>query len=84
LFCFEILENVFENMRRDDDFEILKKGLEFTISVYAAANAEDGFSFMERWIGKDAVIDGIVKSNLKKTRLLKKYPEKVRELLKKL
>jgi len=39
---------------------------------------------MERWIGKDAVIDGIVKSNLKKTRLLKKYPEKVRELLKKL
>ncbi len=84
LFCFEILENVFENMRKDGDFEILKKGLEFTISVYAAANAEEGFSFMERWIGKDPVIDGIIESNLKKKRLSKKYPGKVLELMKRL
>jgi len=81
LFCFEILEDVFKNMERDDDFEILKKGLEFTISVYTAANPEYGFSFIEKWIGKDKVIDEIIKSNLKKNRLLKKHPKKAGELL---
>jgi len=84
LFCFEILEDVFENMERDDDFEILKKGLDFTISVYTAANPECGFSFVEKWIGKDKVIDGIIKSNLKKNRLLKKHPQKAKEILKKM
>ena len=84
LYCFEILENVFENMDRDDDFEILKRGLEFTISVYTAANTEHGFAFLEKWIGKNKVIDSIIKSNLKKNRLLKKHPKKAEELLKKI
>ena len=84
LVCFEILEYVFENMERDEDFEILKKGLEFTISVYTAANPEHGFSFLEKWIGKDKLIDVVIKSNLKKNRLMKKYPKKSRELLKKI
>ncbi len=82
-YCFKILEEIFKNMERDDDFKILKKGLEFTISVYTAANPEEGFSFMEKWIGKDEAIDLIIKSNLKKNRLLKKHPEKTEELLKK-
>jgi hypothetical protein len=69
-------------MKRDDDFEILKKGLEFAISVYTAANPAEGFSFMEKWIGKDEAIDLIIKSNLKKNRLLKKHPKKPEELLK--
>jgi hypothetical protein len=84
LFCFEILENIFENMERDNDFEILNKGLEFTISVYSAANPEDGFPFMEKWIGKDKVIDNIIRSNLKKNKLLKKHPKKAGELLKRI
>jgi hypothetical protein len=84
LFCFEILINVFKNMERDKDFEILKKGLEFTISVYTDAYPEYGFSFLEKWIGKDKFIDDIIKSNLKKKRLFKKHPEKVQELLKRL
>jgi hypothetical protein len=84
LFCCEILENVFENLQKDRDFEILKKGLEFVISVYTAAYPEYGFSFMERWIGRDAVIDGIIGSNLKKNRLSKKHPRKIAELLGKL
>lgn len=82
LYCFEILEEIFKNMERDDDFEILKKGLEFTISVYTDANPGEGFSFMEKWIGKDEAIDLIIKSNLKKSRLLKKYPKKTEILLK--
>jgi hypothetical protein len=84
LFCFGILENVFKNMERDDDFDILKKGLEFTLSVYVAANPEYGFSFIERWIGKDKDIDEIIKSNLKKNRLLKKHPKKTKELLRRI
>lgn len=84
LFCFDILENIFENMERDNDFDILKKGLEFTLSLYTAANPEYGFSFVEKWIGKDKVIDNIIKSNLKNNRLLKKYPNKAEELLKKI
>jgi hypothetical protein len=82
LFCFNILETIFRDMDRNDDFGILKKGLEFTISVYTAANPEQGFSFMEKWIGKDEAIDLIIKSNLKKNRLLKKHPKKTEELLK--
>jgi hypothetical protein len=81
LYCFKILEKVLENMERDDDFEILKKGLEFAVSVYTAANPEEGFSFMEKWIGKDEAIDLIIQSNLKKDRLLRKHPKKTEELL---
>ena len=84
LFCFEILENVFENMEKEDDFDILKKGLEFTISVYAAANPEVGFPFLEKWIGIDKLIDAVIKSNLMKNRLMKNYPEKTEELLKRI
>ena len=84
VFCFEILTNVLENMERDEDFEILKKGLEFVISVYVAANPEYGFAFLENWIGIDKVMDAIIKSNLKKNRLLKKHPKRTEELLKKI
>ena len=84
LFCFEILEYVLENLEKDDDFEIVRKGLDFTISVYTAANPEYGFSLMEKWIGKDNVIDKIIRSNLRKNRLLRKYPKKTEELLKRI
>jgi hypothetical protein len=71
-------------MEKDDDFEILKKGLEFTISVYTAANPDFGFAFLDKWIGRDRLIDNIIKSNLKKNRLLKKHPKKAKELLKRI
>jgi hypothetical protein len=63
-------------MERDDDFEILKKGLDFTLGVFTAANPEYGFSFIEKWIGKDRVIDDIIKSNLEKTDFWKNTPGK--------
>lgn len=80
-FCFEITDIVLGNMNRKNDFEVLKKGLEFTISVFVAANPELGFGFIEKWIGKDKVIDKIMKENLKKNRLVRKNPEKVKHLL---
>ena len=52
-------------MDKDNDFDVLRKGLEFTISVFAAANPKLGFSFIKKWIGKDKIIDKIMKENLK-------------------
>ena len=83
-FCFKMADTVLKEMDRENDFEVLRKGLEFTISVFVAANPKMGFSFIKRWIGKDKVIDKIMKENLKKNRLLKKNPEEVMSLLSKI
>ncbi|MGD8778842.1 MAG: hypothetical protein PVH88_07750 [Ignavibacteria bacterium] len=80
-FCFEITDIVLKEMDRENDFDVLRKGLEFTISVFAAANPKLGFSFIKKWIGKDKVIDKIIKQNLKKNRLVRKNPEEVKNLL---
>lgn len=80
-FCFKITDIVLKEMDRENDFKVLRKGLEFTISVFAAADPETGFSFIEKWKGTDKVIDKIMKVNLKKNRLLKKNPEEVRRIL---
>ncbi len=80
-FCFKISEIVLKQMDRDDNFEVLKKGLAFTISVFTAANPVLGFSFIKKWIGKDKVIDKIMKENLKKNRLVRKNPEEVINLI---
>lgn len=80
-FCFEMVETVLKEMDRENDFDVLRKGLEFTISVFVAANPKMGFSFIKRWIGKDKVIDKIMKENLKKNRLFKINPEEVMSLL---
>jgi ribosomal protein L28 len=82
LFCFEITEAVLKDMDKENDFDVLRKGLEFTISVFAAANPEAGFSFIRKWIGKDKITNRIMKQNLTKNRLIKKDPEKAEELLK--
>jgi hypothetical protein len=53
-------------MNKENGFEVLKKGLEFTISVFAAANPEIGSQLIEKWTGKVKIIDKIMKENLKK------------------
>ncbi len=79
-FCLEISDKVLQNMNPREEFEVLRKGLEFTISVFVAANPEQGFGFMEKWIGKNKLIDKIMKQNLKKNRLLKANPDEVNRL----
>lgn len=80
-FCFDITDIILKQLNNDIGFEVLKKGLDFTISVFAAANPKTGFRFIEKWIGKDKVIDKIMKENLKKNRLIKKNPEMVKKLI---
>lgn len=80
-FCFEITDVVLKQMDKDNNFDVLRKGLEFTISVFAAANPKLGFCFIKKWIGKDKIVDKIMKENLKKNRLVKQNPEEVKNLL---
>ncbi|UCE42643.1 MAG: hypothetical protein JSV17_06720, partial [Candidatus Aminicenantes bacterium] len=80
-FCFEITRDVFEQMGEDNNFDVLQKGMNFTISVFVAVNPNLGFRFLKEWIGKDKLIDKIIKENLKKNRLVKNYPKEVKNLL---
>ena len=80
-FCFEISEFVLNEMDINKNFDALRKGLAFSISVFVAANPNLGFPFIERWIGKNKVIDKIIKDNLKKNRLVKKNPKEVERIL---
>jgi hypothetical protein len=81
VYCLEITDTVLKTFNQEDGIDVLKKGLEFTISVFAAANPEYGFDFIKRWIGTDKTIDKIMKENLKKNRLAGKYPHEVENLL---
>jgi hypothetical protein len=83
-FCFKITDIVLKRMDRDNDFDVLRKGLEFTISIFVAANLKIGFHFIEKWIGKDKNIDKIMVKNLKKNRIAKKNPKEVEDLLNKI
>lgn len=80
-YCFEILEEVMQAMDRTENFDVLKKGLEFVISVFTVYSPVKGFDFMKRCIGKDKAINTIIKSNLKKNRIVKRYPEEVKALI---
>jgi hypothetical protein len=87
-FCFEITDEILERVeslpedeRRGEEFRVLKKGLEYTISVFAAAAPEAGFPFLRRWAqSDDAEVVGIIRHNLAKSRLAKRYPQEVLEV----
>ena len=74
-------EIILTEMDRENNFTVLRKGLEFTLSVFIAANPQLGFNFMKLWIGKDKEIDKIIKKNLNKHRVIRKNPEEVENLL---
>ncbi|MFX1577759.1 MAG: hypothetical protein ACFFCF_11395 [Promethearchaeota archaeon] len=80
-FCFKITDEILLEIANGENFDVLRKGLEFTLSVFAAANPALGFRFMRKWIGKRQLIDRILVKNLKKKRLVKRNPEEVKHLL---
>jgi hypothetical protein len=68
--------------RKGEAFQILKKGLSYTLSVLVAAAPEDGFRLMERWAGRsDPDIRRILVENLKKKRLESVDADRVAGLL---
>jgi hypothetical protein len=68
--------------RRSEPFRVLRQGLEYAISVFVAALPEEGFALLRRWaVVNDRDVKRIVKSNLGKGRLAKRYPEQVAEAM---
>ncbi len=65
-----------------EQFRVLSKGLEYSLSLFVAAEPEAGFALLGRLAASgDERMVRIVKSNLSKARLSKKYPGQVEELL---
>ena len=87
-FCFEITDGILryvESMtadeRRTEEFRVLKKGLQYTVSVFAASSPEQGFAFLRKWAqSDDADVVRIIGANLSKTRLAKHFPQEVVEI----
>jgi len=87
-FCFQIADEVLQGLldlnRSDEETEeytILKKGLGFTLSVYVAYSPRKGFLFLKEWAQKgNDEIRKIIKTNLSKSRLIKQYGDKIREI----
>lgn len=68
--------------RLSQDFLVLSKGLQYALSVFVAALPDDGFDLLKKYAGfKDKELNVIIKSNLGKTRLTKKYGHMVDEVL---
>jgi len=81
VFCLETSEIVLNKVvsldvsrRKTEEFRVLKKGLEYALSVFVAYLPAQGFAFLAKWAKvNDADIKKILRSNLGKNRLAKKY-----------
>ena len=89
LFCLKISEDILneivildESSRKIEDFTVLSKGLEYAISVFVENLPKEGFGILERFasVGQKDV-KRILKANLGKARLKKKYGDRVAEIL---
>lgn len=67
--------------RKSEAFRVLRKGLGYTLSVVVCSIPDEGFAFLVELVEhQDRDVDWIVRQNLKKNRLAKPYPERVRSL----
>jgi hypothetical protein len=78
LVCEKAVEN---SDRRSESFRVLRKGLAFTLSVVVAALPDEGFDLMAELVDTgDHDLIWVVGQNLKKARLTRPYPDRVRAL----
>ncbi len=71
-----------EESRKSEEFSVLSKGLQYCLSVFVTELPEEGFALLNKYgQSKDKDIRKIIKSNLGKSRLTKKYPQAVDEVL---
>jgi hypothetical protein len=67
--------------RRSESFKKLRQALGYTLSVVVEQIPQEGFEYLNKLAKKeDKDIIWIVKTNLKKNRLLKKYPKEVEKI----
>ena len=84
--ALERLAAVPATARRSEGFVAFRKGMGYTWSVVVAGLPEEGFAAMRRWAKEapgtgDRDVRWVLKENLKKGRLSRRYGEQVAELL---
>lgn len=78
----QIIQKLIESDdRKSENFRVLRKALGYTLSVVIVPLPVEGFEFLRQLtkIG-DADVNWIIRENLKKNRLLKKFPGEVASL----
>lgn len=80
----DILDEVItmpKDIRKSEEFGVLSKGLQYALSVFVSYLPKEGFDFIKEYAQiKDSDIIKILKSNLNKSRLTKKFPQIVEEV----
>ena len=67
--------------RKSEDGRVLKKGLEYALSVFVAALPGEGFAHLRRWAASDDLdVKKILAANLRKARLARHFPEECTEV----
>lgn len=87
-FSLKISEDILDDIisyskasRRLENFTVLSKGLQYALSVFISDLPEEGFDLLKKYTSlNDPDLNKIIKSNLGKSRLTKKYAEKVNEI----
>ncbi|MDX1813672.1 MAG: hypothetical protein R3319_02680 [Candidatus Bathyarchaeia archaeon] len=81
--AFELHKQIFSKIaaaseRKSSEFKTLRQGLGYSLSVIVRAVPREGFEYMRQLAEQqDSDILWIVKENLKKSRLVKNFPEEV-------
>ena len=84
LFCLKLTERILDDLAHglpasnSEDARVLSKGLEYAISVFVEKAPEEGFALLRKFaVLDDKQLKKIIKSNLGKSRLTKKYADEV-------
>ena len=73
------------NHRKSDAFKAFRKGLAYSLSVVVSALTDKGFAYMAQLADSpDSDVLWVVKHNLKKSRLAKRFPEEVEAIRRRL
>lgn len=87
-FCLSVSAEVLKHIlaleasgRKSEDFRVLRRGLEYVLSVFVEKAPDAGFGFLREWSGMgDPDIGRVIKSNLGKARLKRHHAAQVSEL----
>jgi hypothetical protein len=88
--ALDLHKNIFKRVletevRKTENFRVLKKALGYTLSVVVKANPQPGFAYMVYLVNtQDRDVQWILKENLKKNRLVKNFPGDVAEISRRL
>lgn len=89
LYCLKLAADIMKGIQSSiagqadpEHFRVLSKGLEYSLSLFVASEPEAGFDLLRKCAESgDSRLVRIVRSNLGKTRLSKKYRAEVEDLL---